>query len=92
MLVGNVFVSLVCHGTGMNSYWEGKKHFHYPPCHIPFSSIQFISLFPISVFLASCVTALSPAPSVESIHATLDLNSDMQCPWAPGRDGYMNSI
>lgn len=31
-------------------------------------------------------------PSVESIHATLDSNSDMQCPWALARDGYMNSI
>lgn len=40
-------------------------------------------------FLCQCIVF---CPSVEFIHATLDLNSDMQHPWALSRDGYMNSI
>lgn len=56
----------------------------------------------MSLFVTSLCLALSHVrilrryivfcSSVESIHATLDLNSDMQCPWALGTDGYMNSI
>lgn len=96
MLIGDVFARRCLPAYqrgGINSYREGGgERFLYSPRHIPFSAIQFISLFPISVCVASYVTALSLAPSIESILATLDLNLDMQCPRAPGRDGYMNSI
>lgn len=67
--------------------------FPLPISHIIFhTAIQFISLFSMSLFVCLLCHCIVFCLSVESIHATLDLNSDMQCPWAPGIDGYMNSI
>lgn len=64
------------------------------------TSLYSFSIYPVVSHELVCHLSLMSSfsvcivfcPSVESIRATLDLNSDMQCPLALCRDGYMNSI
>lgn len=85
-----------------------RKTFKHFPCCFLFRCSPHSVVFSMSLFVSALSLCLSLSLSIchvhllcysivfcppeESIHATLDLNSDMQCPWAAGRDGYMNSI